>query len=159
MTTGSDSAAPAGRRLAPVEWLAALGLFGMMLVTVVDVVGRYVFRAPLPASFELTEYIMGVLVFLALPLVSLRDEHVRITLIDGRLRPQTLRGRNQAMGLLAALVSAVLAWRVGLLGFRLAEYGDGTQSLGLPLAPLAFFIATSLGLSALVLAIRPFVRR
>lgn len=157
MTAGRDHQSPRGSRFPLAEWCAAAGLFGMMMVTVVDVIGRYLFHAPLQASFELTEYLMSVLLFVALPLVSLRGEHVRITLIDDHLAPAARGWRDRATGLLAGLVCAVLGWRVAVLGLRLAEYGDTTQSLRLPLAPLAFFAALSLALSALILAIRPFL--
>ena len=131
----------------------------MMMVTVVDVVGRYVFNAPLPAGFELTEYLMGVLVFLALPLVSARGEHVRISLFDSRLGAAAKRRRDRILGIVAASACALVAWPVVQLGIRMGGYGDGTQTLGIPLAPLAFFIAASLVVSGMILALTPFLRR
>jgi TRAP-type C4-dicarboxylate transport system permease small subunit len=141
------------------DWIAAAGLFAMMMVTVVDVVGRYLFRAPLMASFELTEYLMGLLVFLALPLVSLRGDHIRIGLIDRFLGEGVTRVRDRAIGLLAGAVCGVLAWRVIVLAGRIAAYGDGTQTLRIPLAPLAYFVGASLALSGALLVLRPFLRR
>lgn len=131
----------------------------MMMVTVVDVVGRYVFNAPLPAGFELTEYLMGLLVFLALPLVSRRGQHVRINLLDGWFPPVLRAVRDKAVGFIAALVCLAVAWPVAGLGFRMAAYHDGTQTLGIPLAPLAFFIAASLVLSGVLMAVTPFLKR
>jgi TRAP-type C4-dicarboxylate transport system permease small subunit len=131
----------------------------MMMVTVVDVVGRYVFNAPLPAGFELTEYLMGVLVFLALPLVSVRGEHVRISLFDSRLGAAAKRRRDHVLGIVAASACVLVAWPVVQLGIRMGGYGDGTQTLGIPLAPLAFFIAASLVVSGMILALTPFLRR
>jgi TRAP-type transport system small permease protein len=130
----------------------------MMAVTVVDVAGRYLFHAPLPASFELTEYLMGLLVFLALPLVSAEGEHIRINLVDKLLHQKAARVRDAAVGILSCVVCGVLAWQVLALASRILEYGDSTQTLRIPLAPLAYFIGASLALSALILAIRPFLR-
>ena len=141
------------------DWIAAAGLFAMMMVTVVDVVGRYLFRAPLVASFELTEYLMGVLVFLALPLVSLRGDHIRIGLIDGLLAAGARRRLERAVGLVAGAVCALVAWQVLILAGRMSGYGDSTQTLRIPLAPLAYFIAASLAVSGVLLALRPFFRR
>jgi TRAP-type C4-dicarboxylate transport system permease small subunit len=154
-----EAPAGAGRWSVAADWIAAAGLFAMMMVTVVDVVGRYVFRAPLVASFELTEYLMGLLVFLALPLVSMRGDHIRIGLLDRHLGSTWKRIRDRAAGLLAGAVCGLLAWRVIVLAARLAGYGDSTQTLRIPLAPLAFFIGASLAVSGVLLALRPFLRR
>lgn len=131
----------------------------MMMVTVVDVTGRYVFNAPLRAGFELTEYLMGVLVFLALPLVSARGEHVRISLLDSRLGETARVLRDRLVGLCTALVCLLIAWPLATLALRMASYGDGTQTLGLALAPLAFFMVASLALSGVFMAIAPFLKR
>jgi TRAP-type C4-dicarboxylate transport system permease small subunit len=141
------------------DWAAAAGLFAMMMVTVVDVIGRYLFRAPLVASFELTEYLMGVLVFLALPLVSGRGDHIRIGLIDGLMGAAGRRRLDVAAGLVAGAVCGLVAWPVLGLAGRMAGYGDSTQTLRIPLAPLAYFIAASLVLSGALLVLRAFLKR
>lgn len=148
-----------GGALAALETIAAFGLFVMMMVTVVDVGGRYLFRAPLRAGFELTEYLMGLLVFVALPLVSLARSHVRITLLDGILGPRATRLRDRAVGVVSGAVCLLVAWSLARLAARMGAYGDGTQTLGLPLAPLAWIMVASLVVSALVVMIQPFLRR
>lgn len=131
----------------------------MMMVTVVDVTGRYVFNAPLQGGFELTEYLMGLLVFLALPLVSAKGEHVRISLLDSRFGERARVVRDRIVGSCAGLVCVLIAWPLAALGMRMASYGDGTQTLGMPLAPLAFFMVASLVLSGAAMAIAPFLKR
>jgi len=131
----------------------------MMMVTVVDVAGRYFFSAPLQGGFELTEYLMGVLVFLALPLVSAKGEHVRISLLDSRFGERSRRVRDRVVGVCTCLVCLLIAWPLAMLGVRMASYGDGTQTLGVPLAPLAFFMVASLVAAGLAMAIAPFLRR
>ncbi len=159
MAQTPPDAAPGHRLDRLVDGFSALGLFAMMATTVVDVIGRYVFNKPLPASFEFTEYLMGVLVFAALPVVTLRGEHVRITLIDARLGPRVARARDRILGVVCGVVCAGLSWAVIGLASRMAAYGDGTQTLGLPLAPLALLMAASLIACGAIAAIRPFLRR
>lgn len=159
MTQRTQPGGPGHRGIAILDGIAAVGLFAMMATTVVDVIGRYVFNRPLPASYEVTEYLMGLLVFLALPVVTLRGEHVRITLIDARLGPRATALRDRVLGAVAAVVCATLAWGVIVLAARMATYGDGTQTLGLPLAPLAAVVAASLIACGAIVAIRPFLRR
>ena len=57
---------------------AAVLLFGLMAVTTVDVIGRYIFNWPLRGGFELTELLLLTLVFAGLPLVSRADEHLSL---------------------------------------------------------------------------------
>ena len=49
--------------------VASAILLAMMLLTVVDVVARYVFSRPLRGAFEVTELMLLVLIFAGLPLV------------------------------------------------------------------------------------------
>ena len=58
--------------------VAAFLLLGLMLLTAVDVVSRYVFNWPLRGAFELTELGLLVLIFAGLPLASRRGEHVTL---------------------------------------------------------------------------------
>ena len=62
--------------------IASLALLGMVLLTCVDVIGRYVLNRPITGAFELDEMSMGALVFASLPLVSLRRQHVTVDLLD-----------------------------------------------------------------------------
>ena len=48
----------------------------MMMVTVVDVAGRYLFNKPLNGGFEITEMMLAALIYCGLPLVSQRREHI-----------------------------------------------------------------------------------
>ena len=54
--------------------ISAVVLFLMMIITTVDVFGRYVLNKPLPGGFEMTEMALAVLIYAALPLVSMRRE-------------------------------------------------------------------------------------
>ena len=56
----------------------ALMLIGLVALTVADVIGRYVLNAPLPGAFELTELMLGALVFAALPIAAFSEEHVEM---------------------------------------------------------------------------------
>lgn len=127
--------------------LAATLLLALMAVTGIDVVGRYLLNAPLSGAFEMTELLLGALVFMALPLVSRHGAHVEVDLLASVV-PVSV---NKVLGLFAALVSAVMlcwfAWT--LIDVMISQIHDGSRSvsLGVPLAPFA-----ALGTLACVLA-------
>jgi TRAP-type C4-dicarboxylate transport system permease small subunit len=136
--------------------LAAVPL-AMVAVTCLDVVGRR-FNAPLPGAIEIIELLMGVLVFGALPLVTADRGHVTVGLFDERLGERLRALRDRVIGLLSAAVVAVIAWRLFAKALETASFGDRSAYLGVPLAPLGFFMAAMAAASVAVLllhALRP----
>ena len=140
------------RLLAPLGWLMAIDLIGMMMLTVVDVIGRYIFNNPIPGSAEVIGLMMGVLVFGTLPLASLRNEHILIDVLDNFLFPGARKRVQQVVFQFAsAMVMAFIAWRLWIKAAELASYRDTTMFLQVPLAPMAYFMAVLSGVTALVL--------
>ncbi|MFV0492548.1 MAG: TRAP transporter small permease [Pseudorhodobacter sp.] len=136
-------------RLVTAISLAVL-LPALTFVTVVDVVGRYLFSSPLPGGPELTEILLMSVVFLGLPAITLDDGHVTADLFT-----QHLKGRAADLQLLVArLLSAVAlgfgAWQLWLHGARLTGYGQVTIYLQIPIGPLGQVAAVVCGLSSLL---------
>ena len=139
-------------------FLAAACLFGMMTLTFIDVLGRKLLDRSLPGGLELTELLMLGLIFAALPLTSLKGEHVLFDLLYRSL-PQALRS---VQGLISNLICAALmaggAWLVHLRASRVALEGDTTAQLLLPMAPFFNAVWVMLVIAACVhlyLAFRP----
>ncbi len=131
--------------------LVALMLFAMMVVTFIDVVGRYAFDAPLPGSVEINELLLGVLVFGAFPLVTMRNEHVTINLLEKFFKGFADRLRRIILALLSCIVVGVMTWQLWQKAMILVSYGDRTNYLGVPLAPITFFMSAAAGLTTIVL--------
>lgn len=68
-----------------ISWIASLFITFMI---VADVFLRFVFNAPLPASWEISEVVMPYIVFFAFSLTLARDGHVRVTMFMGLLPPK-----------------------------------------------------------------------
>lgn len=130
--------------------ISAAVLFLMMLVTTVDVAGRYVFNAPLPGGFELTEMMLAALIYCGLPLVSQRREHIVVDTFDSLMSRGVKRFLDMAAEVICALALAGTGWLVFKRAVRVAEYGDTTAVLKLPLAPLAYVMAAMIVVTALI---------
>ncbi|SDE24570.1 TRAP-type C4-dicarboxylate transport system, small permease component [Salipiger thiooxidans] len=138
--------------------LAVLGgilLMALMGMTVTDVIGRYLFNAPLRGATELTELLLAAVVFLGLPAVALADEHVTVDLVTDRLPRAAQPWRLAAAGLFSAVVLAVVAWRVWVYASQIGGYGGTTTTLAIPIAPLGYFCAVCTGVGALLTAAVP----
>jgi TRAP-type transport system small permease protein len=136
--------------------LAAVALFAIMWLTVVDVTGRKFFNNSLPGGLEMTEILMVCVIFAGLPLVSWRGEHVVFDTFD-KLIPSGLREvQLRVVHVICFATFCWLAWVMVGKGQRFASYGETTSYLLLPLYPVAYGMAALLvvtGLAHLALAI------
>ncbi len=133
--------------------IAAVLLMAMMLITTVDVVGRYIVKQPLPGAYELIELMLAINIFMALPLVCLKDEHITVTVLLEGLSRRVRQVHAGIVSLLSAGVLAVVAWRLYAHAAQLASYGDVTMFLRLPRGPIGYTMAllTALGAAATVI--------
>ena len=127
--------------------LAALMLFGMMALTFSDVIGRYVLNSPVHGAYELTEILLALVVFGAVPLATTRRVHVTTALFDDRMGPSTKRVRDISVAIFGAAVSAILAWRLWAQADAAALVGRRTPLLDVPIAPAIYFMAMMAALS------------
>lgn len=129
--------------------LAAVALFGIMCLTVVDVTGRKFFNHSLPGGLEMTEMLMVCVIFAALPLVSWHGEHVVFDTFD-KITPPWLRELQlRAVHVLCFATFCWLGWLMVGKGQRFASYGETTSYLQVPLYPVAYIMAILLGVTGL----------
>lgn len=133
-----------------LEGVAGATLFGMMLLTTLDVTGRYFFNSPILGAVELTQLMLAALVFLSLPVVCWRQEHVSVDLLDAIFPPRLIWVRELIVNLIVTAALWVMAQRVWALAERAFSWGDVTEFLRIPYGYLIGLIAIMLGLSALL---------
>jgi TRAP-type C4-dicarboxylate transport system permease small subunit len=137
--------------------LAALTIFGLALITFVDVVARYVFNSPIPGAYEISELVMGVMIFAALPVVTWRGSHITIDLLDA-ITPRWISGwRDGFMFAISSGVVAVLGWELWALAAILASYGDVTEYLRIPIHPTLQAMSLLAWITALIALLAAFV--
>jgi TRAP-type C4-dicarboxylate transport system permease small subunit len=129
---------------------AALLLFGLMLLTTADVIGRYVFNWPLRGAFEITELSLLALIFAGLPLASRTDEHVTLDFIDLLLGTSGRQLLRRLIDLVCGIIILGLAWRVWIKAGKIAAYGDTTEVLRLPVGPFVYFMAAMVAITGIV---------
>jgi len=129
---------------------AALLLFGLMVLTTADVIGRYIFNWPLRGAFEMTELLLLTLIFAGLPLASRADEHVTLDFIDMILSDRGRLVVRRLVDLVCGLLILGLAWRVWIKAGKIAGYGDTTEVLRLPVSPFVYFMAVMVAVTGIV---------
>ena len=129
---------------------AAVALFAIMALTFFDVGGRKLLSNSIPGSLELTELLMVAVIFAALPLVSLRGEHVVFDSLDSRL-PQAFRTIQRGLvHVLCAAAMLGLAWLMWQTGNDFRASGETTAQLGIPKHPFIYGMSILCGLTGLI---------
>ena len=134
-------------------------LFGMMTLTFVDGVLRYLFNRPISGGFEITELMLLVLIFAGLPLVSHGEEHVTMDFIDRLLVGRAKRQLERAVDLACAAIMFLLAWLVWLKADRIWAYRDATDVLRIAYGPFVYFMALMIALTGIIDLYKAFERR
>lgn len=134
---------------------SAVVLFFLMAVTVVDVLGRYVFNRPLPGSAEISATLLAILVYLCLAQINYRMQNIKIDLLNFSATSTLGRVSTALTRLSTAFCSAWLAFELTFLAGDFARRHDMSSYLNIPWAPLAYFMALMALLAALYSFITP----
>jgi TRAP-type C4-dicarboxylate transport system permease small subunit len=130
--------------------LAGLALFAIMVLTFLDVGGRKMLDNSITGSLELTELLMVVVIFGALPLVSERGEHVVFDSMDPYL-PDAIRKIQRALvHLLCAGALLALGWLMWKTGSDFLETGETTAQLKILKAPFIYGMGLLCGFTGII---------
>ena len=134
-------------------YVCAVLMFCLMLLTCVDVVGRYFLNKPVTGGFEMTEMLLAALIFAGLPLVTLRGDHITVDLFDPLIPERLFRVQHVVATATGVVCTGYLAWRLGLRAAELASRGETTSQLGFPVAWLAGAMSVLMALTAAALVV------
>jgi len=130
--------------------VAAVFLLAMVAVNVIDVGLRSIFNAPIFGTYEIVEFLLAAVAFLAIPEAFLRDQHITIELVD-QMAPRRVVDWLRAIGTLTALIFVgLLAWHMVQPALDFIEFNEITMDLQLPLIWKAALILT--GIAAAIMA-------
>ena len=118
-------------RLAPVIAIlgGALLTIAAVLVTV-SVLGRWLFRAPVPADYELVEVCIGVAVFAFLAYTQARSGHIAVDTFTLKVPARVNAFVDGAWDLVLAAFLGFFAW--GLFSGGLSARANGETLIQLP---------------------------
>lgn len=117
---------------------SCLLLIGLMILTVGDVAGRYLFNRPITGTYELTGLFAALAVFLGFGFAHVAKEHITIDLLYSAVGPRIRR----ALDVFATVVTvgAVIALALGLRHYagRMDSGGYTTSVLKVPIGPFVW---------------------
>lgn len=117
--------------------LGALLLTLMMLLTVIDVILRYLGR-PITGTFEMMSFAGALVTGFALAQTSLDGAHVNVDLLTQAVSSRTKNGIEIFNRLLGIGIFALLAWSLSDKGNDLYKTGEVSLTLHVPYYPVAY---------------------
>jgi TRAP-type C4-dicarboxylate transport system permease small subunit len=129
--------------------IACVTLLLLMVLIAFDVIGRYVFNSPIPGGYELTEYLMAVVVPLSVAYCMEQKSHVGVDLVVERISAKARRRVEIVTLTITLVLMGFIAWQNWVRFIELVAKPEVSAVLRVPSYP--FFLAIPVGFSAFVL--------
>ena len=123
-----------------LSYLGAFSLFTMMGLTTVDVVGRYLFNRPITGVFELTEYLVLILIFSFIGYTQSQKGHVAVDILLPLLPAKLKKLIDVANHLVCLALMGLITWMGVAKALELRAVGEASPNLHIPAYPFAFYL-------------------
>jgi TRAP-type C4-dicarboxylate transport system permease small subunit len=135
--------------------VAALTLGVMMMVTVIDVTGRYFFLSPLTGAFELIGILLVVAGAFGMGYCQLYDGNIRINVIFDRFPPLGRAILNIVAYIICIAAVGMICWQGSLRMYEyiFRELGGVTETLAMPFWPFMLAMAVGFGWAGVIFVI------
>lgn len=122
----------------------------MMFFTTLDVTLRYFFNRPIMGSFELTEYMMSIVISLGLAYCAMLKGHVNVDFVISRFSERTQTIINSITSLVALIIFFLISWQCIEQTKILKSSGLTSPILFIPTFPFLAALAFGCALTCLV---------
>ena len=129
--------------------IASIAVLAMMLIGGADVVTT-IFGLPIPGAVELIQVLMVLVIFMALPEVEVRRQHIAIDLVSARMPLPVRRAFALFGNVLSLCFYGAMAWQAWKLfwgSWSIREYATGLVAF--PLYPTKGLFALGLTLASI----------
>jgi TRAP-type C4-dicarboxylate transport system permease small subunit len=133
-----------------MDWIGGVVLVFMMLLTVADVIMRYLGK-PVLGTYELVSLAGAIVVGCAMPHTSWEKTHVTVDMLLERME----KTRKNVLQIITRIMGFLLFGVVGVnlidMGTTLTKTGESTLTLVLPLYPFVYVLGVCCFAECLVL--------
>ena len=119
------------------QFIAAFTLGILLFMTVVDVFLRNAFFIYMRGTYEITQMLMSIIVFMAVGYSHDKKEHVVIDIVYEHLSHVKKWVLSLVSSLFFLAITSTMTWVVFQFALRQMDKGDHTSSLQIPMWPMA----------------------
>lgn len=116
-------------------------ILSIAFITVLNVITRDIFAHPLTGMDDIVQYLLPLLIFAGLPIVTANEAHFSVNLFTGRLRGESLRIQKNMIRFVTLIATSLIVLEMIEQVQSLSSSNITTNILQLPMAPL--FVAVS----------------
>ncbi|UFJ40865.1 TRAP transporter small permease [Brevibacillus humidisoli] len=132
------------------EWLLVLMMSVICLLTMANVLSRYVLASSFSFTEELTTNLFAFVIFIGAALLARESGHIGFSLLTDLVPVPLRRAALIVVGCLTSVFFAVLLWYGLEMVMQQYEYGQKTPAMGLP----AWWMGLSVPLGAVLCLFR-----
>ncbi len=126
-----------------LKFLGAVAITAMMLLTVVDVIGRF-FKYPIFGSVELVGFLATIIVAAALPYTYKVDGHVGVEILVRLLSQKTQLIIDIFTRTLSLILFSLVSWQMFLYADDIHKTGEVSMNLEFPIYYIVYLLAFGL---------------
>ena len=135
-------------------WIAGIGMFALLLVSVIDISGNKFFKYPLPGGIDIVSYIAVVAIAFGIAEVQLSRGHIEVEMFEQRLGKFQRRIVNIFVNVLGMMLWTIVAWRSFLYGTDLLKAGEVSMTLEMPIYPFVYMVGICAIVTVLVILVQ-----
>jgi TRAP-type C4-dicarboxylate transport system permease small subunit len=138
-------------------WFAVAGAaFALAIgaMTTVSVIGRALFKQPIPGDVEMTQMGIALAISLGLPWCQLHGSNIIVDFFTQKLAERRQRWLDAAGCMLLVVMYFVLAWRTGAGAIAVREANETTMIISLPMWWAYASLAPGLALAGIIAAVQ-----
>lgn len=109
-----------------------LGFIGMVSMSLVSVVGRKLWSAPINGDVEIVQVVTAVAAAALVPYCTLSGEHLKVDFFTEHVRPALKNKMDAVAYALMTAVFVLIAWRTGLRAVEIRDSGEVTTLREIP---------------------------
>lgn len=120
------------------RWLALVGVVGLVvvaLVTVGDVLLRWLFNSPVDGVSEISRLVVAVAIASFFPIALAERHHISIEFLGSWLGPHARRWLDSLANMVTSLFFLIVGWQFILYTTEIGESGETTWLLGWEVGP------------------------
>jgi TRAP-type C4-dicarboxylate transport system permease small subunit len=129
-------------------------IFLLVLLATTNILGRWLFDAPISGYIDWVEQSMAFFAFLGLAYTQREGGHIRMDIVVSRLRGRWLWLSELVSTLLMLIVSLVLIYGSWLHFYRAWDLGDSSLDINLPTWPAKLVVPVALSVLVLRLLLQ-----
>jgi len=134
--------------------IATVFVMSIMLLTVLDVLLRFLLNHPIVGSVELCEYFIVMGGFLGVAWCAVQGGHVKVGMIVDRLSPRSQSIADLVNYILAVFIIPLVSWRLFVQAGNVYQEDITSANLEIPAFPFYYLAAIGFAMLSLVVLIQ-----